>query len=237
MKNHFKYPLFMMFIDLEELTELFKASPLWSAGGFNLAWFRRKDYMEPHDRTLAEAAKEAIRKQTGSACAGPVRVLTHLRYFGHIFNPVTFYYAYDEQGKEIEAIAAQITNTPWGERFTYVLDAASLGKERTEWTFTFGKNFHVSPFMPMDLTYEWTFRKPAEELFVRMHTVRNSTRFFTAALSLQRKEITGAALHRLLLTYPFMTVKVVLRIYWQALRLNIKKAPVYEHPQEKRPSR
>ena len=163
---------------------------------------------------------------------GAIRVLTHLRYFGHNFNPVTFYYCFDPAGREVEAIVANITNTPWGERHSYVLDARqSIGTEK-EKNFRFKKNFHVSPFFDMEMEYDWRFSDPGDELRIQMVNYREETQLFKARLTLKKLELNGRNLARMLIAYPPITLKVIAGIYWQALILRIKGATFYTHPEK-----
>ena len=120
-QNRFRYPLFMMYIDLAELPGLFDRTPGWSARRPALAWFRRSDYLAPHAQPLDQAVRDLVEARTGARPAGPIRLLTHLRYFGYCMNPVSFYYCFDEAGDTLQTIVAEITNTPWGERHQYVL--------------------------------------------------------------------------------------------------------------------
>jgi DUF1365 family protein len=157
-------------------------------------------------------------------------MLTHLRYFGHIFNPVTFYYVFDSAGEKAETIVANITNTPWGERHSYVLDARDNVGTGQDKHFRFAKSFHVSPFLDMDMEYDWRFSEPGDVLRVQMINWRQGTRLFAANLDLKRRELDGGSLARMLLCYPPITLKAVAGIYWQALRLCIKGATFYPHP-------
>ena len=101
-------------------------------------------------------------ERTGARPAGPIRLLTHLRYFGYSFNPVSFYYVFDATDTRVETIVAEITNTPWKERHAYVLPVAGAARAGGRaWRFSFEKQFHVSPFMPMDMRYDWRFGAPA----------------------------------------------------------------------------
>jgi DUF1365 family protein len=226
--NEFEYRMFMMFLDLDERPQVFQKNPLWSLERFNLACFRRSDYMGPADLPLDEAVRRKVFERTGVRPEGPIRMLTHLRYFGHCFNPATFYYCYDPSGTRVEAIAAEINNTPWKERHTYVLRE---GENEGAWKrFRFGKEFHVSPFMGMDIDYDWNFRDPDERIGVHMTNFENGEKLFDATLNLERVPITGWSLTRVLLRFPAMTVKVVAAIHWQALKLWWKRTPFHPHP-------
>lgn len=157
-------------------------------------------------------------------------MLTHLRYAGVIFNPVTFYYCYAPDGTTLDAIVAEITNTPWLERHAYVLPSASAHAQGRWLRWDFAKTFHVSPFMPMDRTYDWRFNVPGDDLCVHMDVLREGQREFDAWLQLERHALTGTALARVLWRYPLMTAQVIGQIYWQALRLKLKHSPFYNHP-------
>ena len=161
-------------------------------------------------------------------------MVTHLRYFGYIFNPVTFYYAFDRSETEVEAIVADITNTPWNERYAYVLDAGADVDGAGEMHFRFAKSFHVSPFMEADLEYDWRFSRPGEELHVQMVNLFQNSRVFEAILDMKRQELNGRNLASMLLSFPPITLKVIGGIYWQALRLKIKGARFYTHPKKRR---
>ncbi len=232
-ENSFRYGLFMMYLDLAELPVLFDRYRFWSVERRNVAAFHRSDYLGIASVPLDQAVRDLVAQHTGDRPAGPVRLLTHLRYFGYCYNPVSFYYCFAGNGEELEAIVAQIHNTPWGERHSYVLPTA--GSETIEdWMrFRFPKEFHISPFMGMDLSYDWRFRVPGNTLDVQMINDENETRFFDVTLSLSREEISARSLSRVRTRYPFMTVKVHGAIYWQAFRLLLKRAPFHDHPLSK----
>ena len=234
--NAFSYTLFMVYLDLAELPGLFDRYWLWSARRAALAWFRRADYLGDAKRPLADCVRDRIKSELGWAPTGPVRMLTHLRYFGHNFNPVTFYYCHEQADGPVAVIVAEITNTPWQERHSYVLPISAAADQlaaTSPYRFEFDKQFHVSPFMPMTLQYRWRFNEPGERLQVYMENLRDGVRVFDASLNLQSQPINSRVLARCLLGFPFMTVRVVVQIYWQALRLLLKKAPFQPHPATK----
>jgi DUF1365 family protein len=207
---------------------------LWSARRPAPAWFRRKDFLGPAHVPLDAAVRDLVAMRTGTRPRGPIRLLTHLRYFGYSFNPVSFYYVFDAGGTRVETIVAEITNTPWKERHAYVLPvaAASRGAPRA-WRFSFDKEFHVSPFLPMDMRYEWSFGAPAGGLHVHMENWRDGKASFDATLDLRRQEMTAGSLARALIQFPLITVRVSALIYWQALKLLWKRAPFHTHPDKR----
>jgi DUF1365 family protein len=227
-RHAFRYRVFMVYLDLDELDEVFRGRWLWSTRRPAISWFRRADYLGDPDVPLSEAVRDEAERQTGQRPAGPVRVLTNLRTFGYVQNPVTFYYCFDEGEDRVSTILAEITNTPWGERHVYALSAGE--DPATERTHRFDKAFHVSPFMDMDHEYGWRFSEPGAALRVHMENHVRDGKVFDASLALERREITGRSLAGVLVAYPFMTARVLLGIYWQALLLRLKRTPFHTHP-------
>jgi DUF1365 family protein len=232
-RHEFRYPLFMMYLDLDELPSLFEGRWLWSTSGVAPARFRREDYLGNPEVPLIDAVRDEAARLTGARPVGPVRMLTHLRYFGLVMNPVSFYYCFRPDGETVDTILAEITNTPWKERHTYALRTADEANGACERPHRFSKTFHVSPFMPMDHEYEWTFGEPGRRLRVHMTNRARGERVFDATLALAREEISGSALARVLARHPWMTARVATGIYWQALRLWLKRTPYHEHPRRK----
>ena len=229
-ENKFTYTVFFMFLDLEELEHVFDERWLWSFGRANVANFKRADYLGPTDIPLDQAVRDRVEQELGERPAGPIRMLTHLRYYGHCFNPVSFYYCYDAADVRVEYIVAEITNTPWLDRHSYVLGMKQNLDTGSGKHFQFAKAFHVSPFMDMDFLYDWLFEEPGESLRIHMKNFKEDNKFFEAVLTMQRREISGAALAWVLIRFPAMTIKVLSMIYWQAFRLWLKKTPYYDHP-------
>jgi len=239
--HSFENSLFYSFIDLDELETLFTKRWLWSKDARNLVSFRRSDYLGDSSVPLKDAVLDCVEAQTGKRPDGPVRLFTHLRYFGFVFNPVSFYFCYDASGEHVETIVAEITNTPWGERHAYVLPASQSDRDSQEgagsgkFQFAFDKQFHISPFMPMDMHYQWYFTAPDKHLTVHMANFKGDEKVFDATLSMQRKAMNGANCASALIRFPLVTMKVVAMIYWHALRLLIKKVPFYDHPDNDHP--
>jgi uncharacterized protein len=230
-KGHeFSYTMFLMYLDLEEIPGLFGRHPLWSATRAAPARFLREDYLGDPKMPLADAVRGLVEERTGVRSVGPIRLLTHLRYFGKSFNPVSFYYCFSEDDTRLETIVAEVTNTPWGERHAYVLDRRhDVGNGRTL-RFRPGKEFHVSPFMPMEQSYDWRFTVPGRTIAVQMENFEDGRKLFDATLTFTEGPVTGAALTRAIVRFPFLTLRIIAAIYWQALRLWWKKIPFHPHP-------
>jgi len=226
-KHAFKYKLFMVLLDLDELESVFTGIPAWTTGGRGLAQFRREDHFGDTDKTLKESAQEMVKNACGVS-PDKVFVLCNLRYFGYVINPVCFYFCY---GKECEIIAilAEVTNTPWGERRVYVMRPSVANEISPRFQSSFEKTLHVSPFMDMDHHYHCAIKGPGKKLVTHLENRRGNEKLFDATLVLERKEITPLRMCAILLTYPFMTLKIALAIYFEAARLWIKGVKYRPH--------
>ncbi len=226
----FRYRLYLLYLDLDEIPQLFQRLWLWSAKRFNLVWFRRADYPGDQAQPLSESIRDRVEAHTGTRPRGPIRLLTQLRHFGYGFNTIKLFYCFNAEDTEIETIVAQVRNTPWSESIVYVLPIAPERRgDRHVWLKNY-KAMHVSPFMPMDLEYHWTLQLPSERLGVHIETFRNGECLFDATLTLQRKEWSLRNRVFALLRYPAISLQVILGIHFEALRLWRKGIPFHPHP-------
>jgi DUF1365 family protein len=201
-RREFSHRLALAYLDLEELPRLLGGRLVSRLPG--PVRFRRSDYLGDPAAPLDRAVRELVNERTGERPEGPIRLLTHPRSLGHCFNPVSFYYCFDAAGERLEAVVAEVTNTPWGERHAYVLGAGHTrgGVLNAQ----FAKAMHVSPFMGMDHRYNVRASTPGEALSVRIGSSRAGAVVFDATLSLRRRELTGASMARMTARYPFAAV-------------------------------
>jgi uncharacterized protein len=223
-RREFRHRLALVYVDLEELPSLLGGRLTRARPG--LLRFRRRDYHGAPGSSLAAAVRDTVERQTGARPTGPVRVLTALRSFGHCFNPVSFYYCMSSCGERVEAVLIEVTNTPWGERYCYVIGAG----DSPVLVGGFEKRMHVSPFMPMRQTYTARATVPGRALSVHIESRDGDSAVFDATLALTRHELTRASARRVTLRYPFATLRVLALIYGHALALKLAGARVHPHP-------
>ena len=226
----FKYPIFMAYIDITSLRTTMSPSLLWNINKPAIVSFRRSDYHGDPQVDLEDAVRLTLLEKTGRSFKGPIRLLTNLRYFGYCFNPVSFYYCFNEADDKVEAIMAEVTNTPWKERYSYVIEKQDQTNNKPRLVASPKKQLHVSPFWGMDHDYEWSFSQPESNLSVYMSNYKEDKMVFDVALNLKRKVFSNRSLFKAILRFPFITLMVVYRIHWQAFILYIKRAPFFTHP-------
>ncbi len=218
--RQFHHRVAMTYIDLDELPGLLGGRLLRRTPG--ALRFRRSDYHGDPGLDLATAVRDTVERQLGVRPGGPIRLLTTLRSFGICFNPVSFYYCFDDGGEQLLAVLAEVTNTPWGDRHAYAMPGG---------TGRLDKRLHVSPFMPMDQVYEFTAAAPADRVWVAIENHRAGEREFVASFAMERVELTPAAVRRMLVRYPLVALRTLGFIYGHALALRLAGVRSYPHPQ------
>lgn len=231
-RHQFRYRIGLLYIDLDEQDAVLALSPLSGRKRFSPFSFRESDYLKAltgKGMRLSDAVREQVGQAIGHAPQGSICLLTQPRSWGLAFNPVSFFYCYEADG-QLAAILAEVTNTPWHERYHYVLPAKppqTLSDFHQH--FAVAKAFHVSPFLPRDLEHRMSFSPAAQKLGVHMADWQGDLKLFDATLNLKRERLDRAGLHRYLRRFPWMTAKTCLGIYWQALRLLFKRMPIFAH--------
>ena len=228
-EREFSYPVFMVYLDINDLDNVISRSIFWNIDKPAMVSFNRKDFHGDFGVPLDTAVRDTVESRTGVRPKGRIRMLAHLRYFGYCFNPVTFYYCFSRNDDSVDYILAEVTNTPWKERHAYVL-SASLERGNSEIKSNMKKELHVSPFWDMDHMYEWVFSSPKDKLNVFMKNFKEGDHVFDASLSMSRMEMNKNNLLKSVFRFPFMTIKVVFWIHFQAFILWLKGATFYTHP-------
>jgi DUF1365 family protein len=220
----------MAFLDIDRLPELTSVSPFASYNRWNWTAYCERDHFGDAQKPLRARLAEDAAHQGIDLPEGQIFLLTHLRYLGYVFNPVSFYYCYDRAGS-LSLMLAEVNNT-FGETHNYWLTPENARESAAAKRYTSAKQMHVSPFMDIDLDYDWIFTPPGERLVAHMNTVARGKAFFDATLQLEHRPWSRRELHRVLLSYPFMTLRVIGAIHWEALRLWIKQVPAFPHPKK-----
>ena len=242
--HQFDFRFFMLLLDLDEIDTVFRWQPFWSTKRWALCRFKAQDHLKQfaaseslRDRVLAALHSNGIKKSIG-----PIRLLTQLSYLGYTMNPVSFFYCYSLTGNKIEAVIAEVNNTPWGEQHLYVIPADQLTSKSTIRSADVPKEFHVSPFLDLAMNYRMAFSAPEKTLAVKIenHSISKDSldsslcastcKHLDVTMKLRRKELTAWSLNGLLVKYPAISFQVVAGIYWQALKLYLKKIPFVPHP-------
>ncbi len=246
-KHHsLDYDMGYVLANVDRLAQACAPSPFWSHNRLNLVSLHDRDLLQPArpmatQSPVRQALAEALQQQLGLTLGPdqPVHVLTLPRYLGLSFNPVSFYWIYQADHSGLACIAAHITNTPWHERHLYCFACADSPPDTgTETTpthrFQFEKRFHVSPFMPMSLDYDWRFTLPVDHpeaaSVIHMQLHQNGALVFDATMTFHLEPMSVRQQNWFPLSYPMQSLKVVVAIYWQALRLWLKRIPFHTHP-------
>ena len=217
----FRYRVFSMYFDLDELSSLLSVSRWISRSPMAFIGFNRKDFHGDESKPIRDEVYKTVKQQTGIELEGPVAVLSNWRCLGFNFNPLSTYYCFDREGLNLVAVLAEVTNTPWHERHAYAMDVRAAGANKIE----FDKTFTVSPFNPIDMQYRWSNSTPDRHLRIGIENLVRGKKVFSASMNLRREEITSKSTRFIVFAYPLMTFKVVVAIYWQALKIYFKKIP------------
>lgn len=224
--HELRHRIALVYLDLEELDGLLGGRLI--AGRPGPVRFRRSDYLGDPHVGLGDAVRMLLERRTGSAPAGPIRLLTHLRTFGHCFNPVSFYYCFNPL-EQLDAVVAEVTSTPWGERHAYVLERSGEGPVLAA---SFAKALHVSPFMGMEQRYTMRAVAPGATLTVHIESHELGELAFDSTLALCRAPLSSRGLARLTARYPVGTLRMLALIYGHAFALKLKGVPLHARPEE-----
>jgi hypothetical protein len=227
-RHEFTYPIFLACMDIDRLPELMDVSPLSSYNRANVLSYQERDHFGDSSQTLRKRIATDAGCQGVEPPKGPIFLLTHLRTFGYNFNPVSFFYCYNNAGK-LDRVLAEVNNT-FAETHNYWLTPQLEKPAGDSKRYQFDKKFHVSPFLAMAQRYDWTFTEPGDELTVECMNYDGDQLAFDSTLKLQRREWTAQEMHRAIARFPFLTARVIAAIHWQALRLMMKRVPVVHHP-------
>lgn len=229
LRRQFSYRVMMAYLDLDELERDANEIPQPTHRFSRFTSLRRCDYLSPSTRPLSTAVRDLVQSRLGWRPTGPIRLLTNLRQCGFTMNPLSLFYCFNEDGRELQACVAEVTNTPWNEKHHYVLDFSE--QATSNWrTAVHGKELHVSPFFDMQMHYQWRMNQPRDALKVHLQNHRGDEQLFDAVLSLRRREFTQREHWRLLTRYPLQTFGIATAIYTQAARLWLRGVPYVPHP-------
>lgn len=221
-QHKFDYDIYLFWLHLDELSHLSDSLQHFSAFSRARARFNRNDYLGSNDQPLSLAVKNKMTQLGAKAVEGDIFLLGQLRMWGMYFSPVNFYYLRTPAG-HFSYLLAEVSNTPWNERHYYLVDMDTQDDTK--------KAFHVSPFNPIDMTYQWQITQPAEQLALIMNCVRKEKEF-SAGINLTKLSLNNTNLSRVMKRIPSMTIKTMVGIYWQAIKLFIKRTPIYDHPKK-----
>ncbi len=231
-RHAFTYPVFMPLVDIDRISELMAVSRLTAYNRWNWASFHERDHFGDPGLALRQRLRRDAAASGATLPDGRILLLTNLRYLGYAFNPVSFFYCYGADAR-LQMVLAEVSNT-FGESHNYWLTESNrLGSDRA-FRYAAAKAFHVSPFMPMSLDYEFTFTPPEDRIVAHLATFDAGTRTFDATLTLDRREWSAREIRRALFRHPWLTGKVIAAIHYQALRLFLKRVPFYPNPSNAR---
>ena len=224
--HRFRYKVYSWLVDLDELDALDQELPLFSRNKRNFLSFYDHDYGDGSDLDLKQ---QVTRQLLANGMESPTRIalLCFPRVFGYVFNPLSIYFCYREDGSLL-AVLHEVSNT-FGERHTYIIPCNKQYQAGDIIRQSVNKAMHVSPFMAMDYRYGFRLKLPEKSLMVAINMVDSEGIAFSAVLSGRRMDLSHKTVLRQLINMPFMTFKVTAAILWQAARLYCKGLKVYRH--------
>lgn len=224
--HRLRYRMFWMLFDLDELASLSRRLRLFSLAQFNLFGFRNADHGDGSDKPLREQVETHLATAGLDLDGGAIHLLCMPRILGYVFNPISVYYCYDRAG-DLAALLYEVHNT-FGQRHSYLItvDRAHTG------TFSqrCAKALYVSPFIGMDIAYDFRVHAPSERLSLAIRGSDAQGPVIVASLTGERRELTDAALARVFVTHPLLTLKVIAGIHWDALKLWFKGVELQPRP-------
>lgn len=219
-QHEFTYNIFLFWLKLDEVDQVATQVAGFKSAGFGPAVFKRGDYLGDPSKSLSAEVLKRCHELGAEDLQGDVFMLGQVRVFGLYFSPVNFYFVRNQLGHYTHMLA-EVSNTPWNKRHHYLVDLDQQAP--TE------KAFHVSPFNPMDMVYRWSVQQPNEHMKLALSCYQEQ-RHFTAAINMTKMSLNSKSMTNVMLSIPSMTIKTVAGIYWQALKLFIKRVPFYSYP-------
>ena len=229
-QHRFKYNMCWCLFNLDQLEHWLQYSRLWQYNKFGVFSLYAKDYISAENKPIKEKICHYLSAQTGQDFDGQIFLFTHPRFLGYGFNSVNFYFCY--QNNRLEYIVSEINNTPWGEKHLYFHDCSTAKLEKGTYSFNFAKQFHISPFLEMDMKYQWDFTVSPEKIVVKMQVDKNNVNVINVYLDTKITPVMENNVNSFLLKRPFQPWKMSIGIYWQAFKLWLKKIPLYGHPEK-----
>ena len=229
--HRFNYEVFMFYLDLDEIDVLSKRLKFMSRNRFNLFNFRDKDHLQlPREnpdtsKNIRQHITDYLQTNGVTIGNGRIMVLTNLCTMGYQFNPVSFYFCYDEDNRPVCSIV-EVCNT-FSEMKPYFLGADAMKGD--QFKLNTEKYFYVSPFIDMDTNFDFDLHIPGEKLQVKIDDYdKEGKRFFISTLSGARKPLKDSTLLLYFFSFPLITLQVIGLIHWQALKLWLKKLPFHK---------